>query len=227
MRTFLFLVSMTIAVRHLRFSSSISLLSQTSKTYHFGTVRTYASKSQIYPSVFQTIHKDRGSSFRKYRHQQRTANSMTGVVNQDEKETMGNEENQCGERLRQGGLVAFPTETVYGLGCNALDPSAIIKVFEAKERPLTDPLITHVTENQVAFNLWAADINNSLEGKALQSLCKHFWPGPLTLVAKAAPEVPPTLMANTGFCACRSPQHPISHCSYKCCEGSDCSPECQ
>ena len=154
---------------------------------------------------------------------------MTGVVHQDEKDTMGNEENQatnvskpsaklissselnkCGERLRQGGLVAFPTETVYGLGCNALDPSAILKVFEAKERPLTDPLITHVTENHVAYNLWKADIDDSLEGKALQSLCKRFWPGPLTLVAKAAPEVPPTLMANTGFCACRSPQHPIS-----------------
>jgi len=105
--------------------------------------------------------------------------------------------------------VAFPTETVYGLGCNALDSSAIIKVFEAKERPLTDPLISHVNDKQVAFDLWAAEID-SLERKALQSLCKQFWPGPLTLVAKAAPHVPPILMANTGFCACRSPQHPIS-----------------
>ncbi|OEU09621.1 hypothetical protein FRACYDRAFT_194889 [Fragilariopsis cylindrus CCMP1102] len=130
---------------------------------------------------------------------------------------------KCGKRLRQGGLVAFPTETVYGLGCNALDEAAIIKVFEAKERPLTDPLITHVTDNQVAFQLWAADMtttsssttttadsSSSLEGRAIHALCDTFWPGPLTLVAKAAPNVPPILMANTGFVACRSPQHPIS-----------------
>jgi tRNA threonylcarbamoyl adenosine modification protein (Sua5/YciO/YrdC/YwlC family) len=122
---------------------------------------------------------------------------------------------KCGERLRQGDLVAFPTETVYGLGCNAMDPKAIIKVFQAKERPLTDPLITHVTENEVAYNLWEADTSNSntltsLEGHALRVLCEQFWPGPLTLVAKAAPHVPSILMANTGFVACRAPQHPIS-----------------
>jgi len=156
---------------------------------------------------------------------------MTAVVHHNEIEQMGNDNNQsipvakpsaklvpsselekCGERLREGGLVSFPTETVYGLGCNALDSSAIVKVFEAKERPLTDPLITHVTENRVAFDLWDADTGEtpSLEGKALQALCERFWPGPLTLVAKAAPHVHPMLMANTGFCACRSPQHPIS-----------------
>jgi L-threonylcarbamoyladenylate synthase len=153
---------------------------------------------------------------------------MTGVILQDQVEGTAaastkpiaklvdpTELEKCGERLRQGGLVSFPTETVYGLGCNALDESAIIKVFEAKERPLTDPLITHVTDNKVAFDLWAADMGDetndpSMEGKALRALCERFWPGPLTLVAKAAPSVPPILMANTGFCACRSPQHPIS-----------------
>ncbi|KAL3923444.1 MAG: hypothetical protein SGILL_001656 [Bacillariaceae sp.] len=120
---------------------------------------------------------------------------------------------QCGERLRQGNLVSFPTETVYGLGCNALDPEAILKVFRAKERPLTDPLISHVTNHQDAFDLWEADTSkdtHSVEGKALRALCDKFWPGPLTLVAKAASHVPPTLMANTGFVACRAPQHPIS-----------------
>lgn len=232
MRTLIFLlVSMKIAVRNFKFSSSITLLSQIPKTFHTRTSRTfYVVKSQPYPSMFQNINQYRESPFRIHQHQQqKISNSMTGIVHQDEEDKTGNEENQasnvsmssaklmpstdlkkCGERLRQGGLVAFPTETVYGLGCNALDPSAIIKVFEAKERPLTDPLITHVTENEVAFDLWAADADDSLEGKALQSLCKNFWPGPLTLVAKAAPNVPPILMANTGFCACRSPQHPIS-----------------
>jgi L-threonylcarbamoyladenylate synthase len=121
----------------------------------------------------------------------------------------------CGERLRNGELVAFPTETVYGLGCNALDVNAIIKVFEAKERPLTDPLITHVTQNQVAYELWQATSvhdgpSSSLEGRALRALVERFWPGPLTLVATAAPRVPSILMANTGFVACRSPQHPIA-----------------
>eukprot|EP00980_Cylindrotheca_fusiformis_P017146 scaffold5276_cov134-Cylindrotheca_fusiformis.AAC.13 len=116
---------------------------------------------------------------------------------------------QCGFRLRQGDLVAFPTETVYGLGCNALDPNAILKVFAAKERPLTDPLISHVTRDSDAFELWNADAS-SIEGRAIRALCSKFWPGPLTLVAKAAPHVPPTLMANTGFVACRAPQHPIA-----------------
>jgi tRNA threonylcarbamoyl adenosine modification protein (Sua5/YciO/YrdC/YwlC family) len=109
--------------------------------------------------------------------------------------------------------VSFPTETVYGLGCNALDPEAILKVFQAKERPLTDPLISHVTNPQDAFDLWEADTSAdtaSMEGKALRALCEAFWPGPLTLVARAAPHVPPTLMANTGFVACRAPKHPIS-----------------
>lgn len=116
---------------------------------------------------------------------------------------------ECGARLRQGDLVAFPTETVYGLGCNALDPSAIQKVFRAKERPLTDPLISHVTKKEVAYNLWEA-APSSLEGNALRLLCDKFWPGPLTLVSKAASHVPDILMANTGFVACRAPKHPIS-----------------
>lgn len=116
---------------------------------------------------------------------------------------------ECGQRLRDGHLVAFPTETVYGLGCNALDSSAITKVFEAKERPLTDPLIVHVTEREHAFELWNAE-SSSNEGKVLLALCQHFWPGPLTLVAKAASHVPPILMANTGFVACRSPSHPVA-----------------
>jgi len=116
---------------------------------------------------------------------------------------------ECGARLRNGDLVAFPTETVYGLGCHALDPDAVSKVFAAKERPLTDPLIVHVTKTSDAHRLWNAD-ENSDEGRALQVLCDEFWPGPLTLVAKAAENVPQILMANTGYVACRSPSHSIA-----------------
>lgn len=129
---------------------------------------------------------------------------------------------QCGQRLRDGKLVSFPTETVYGLGCHALDQSAVQKVFDAKERPLSDPLIVHVTNSEDALELWDAstsmsrsETNNQaqqqlIEKKALNVLTETFFPGPLTLVARAHPSIPQILMANTGFVACRSPSHPIA-----------------
>lgn len=115
----------------------------------------------------------------------------------------------CAKHAAAGGLVAFPTETVYGLGCDALNPDAIQAVFDAKERPLTDPLIVHVLSAADAFCLWAATAahdaatsgntatanttttnttnnNNNMEGRILAALCEAFWPGPLTLVAAAA-----------------------------------------
>ncbi|KAG7341188.1 Sua5/YciO/YrdC/YwlC family protein [Nitzschia inconspicua] len=136
---------------------------------------------------------------------------------------------ECGERLRNGDLVAFPTETVYGLGCNALNEQAVLKVFHAKERPLTDPLISHVADPQTAYQLWHATAtatatsnsqttksssssssSSSLEARAIHALTQRFWPGPLTLVAKAVDHVPSIVMAGTGFCACRSPSHPLA-----------------
>jgi L-threonylcarbamoyladenylate synthase len=229
-RALFFLVSMITTFTQIsRFSSPycIPLLSLSSKILHCQSFNNQDSTS---------YRRQRISILRKQQQRQMATISMTGMSHQDEMKQTVNDNcgvksakmiplsstnlEKCGERLRQGGLVAFPTETVYGLGCNALDESAIIKVFEAKERPLTDPLITHVTDNQVAFQLWAADTTTTttattdssscLEGRAIHALCDKFWPGPLTLVAKAAPNVPPILMANTGFVACRSPQHPIS-----------------
>jgi len=134
----------------------------------------------------------------------------------------------CSERLRSGKLVAFPTETVYGLGCHALHEDAVQAVFSAKKRPLTDPLIVHVLDAPAAFALWQAkppenknwedtdtekSSNNltpaaALEGEILWRLCQSFWPGPLTLVARANRQVvPDVVMAGTGFVACRSPSH--------------------
>ena len=117
----------------------------------------------------------------------------------------------CGQRLRAGHLVAFPTETVYGLGCHALDESACRRVFQAKERPLTDPLIVHVNEAADAYKLWEAtaitDNSDSLQARVLRALCDAFWPGPLTMVAEASSAVPAIVMAGTGFCAARSPRH--------------------
>lgn len=135
---------------------------------------------------------------------------------------------KCGERLRSGELVSFPTETVYGLGCHALDPIAVQKVFDAKERPLSDPLIVHVTRSEDALELWSASSSmdstvsaedeaedamqqkQQMEKQALKALTRSFFPGPLTLVARAHPAVPQILMANTGYVACRSPSHPVA-----------------
>src|SRR3954471_12981471 len=80
------------------------------------------------------------------------------------------------ERLRSGGLVAFPTETVYGLGAHALDAAAVRRVFEAKGRPSTDPLIVHVAR------LESLDRLVSHMPDVARTLAARFWPGPLTLV---------------------------------------------
>jgi len=74
--------------------------------------------------------------------------------------------------LRAGGLVAFPTETVYGLGAHALDPAAVRRIFEAKERPATDPLIVHVGSVEDVASL-AADLSDEVH-----ELAGRFWPGP-------------------------------------------------
>lgn len=130
---------------------------------------------------------------------------------------------ECGSRLRMGHLVSFPTETVYGLGCHALDPVAVQRVFDAKERPLSDPLIVHVVEAEQALELWDASSSNDksqhLEKQALRVLTTTFFPGPLTIVARAKPSVPQIIMANTGYVACRSPSHPIARAliSYAAC----------
>jgi len=152
-----------------------------------------------------------------------TSVKQEGVGNESKKakliSTSSQSISEAGARIRSGHLVSFPTETVYGLGCHAIDPVAVARVFEAKERPLTDPLIVHINEPQAALKLWDASYScdetdgnshENLEKKALVALSDGFWPGPLTIVAKAAPAVPSIIMANTGYVACRSPSHPIA-----------------
>lgn len=106
--------------------------------------------------------------------------------------------------LRDGHLVVFPTETVYGLGANALDPIAVQKIFDAKERPSTDPLIVHIANigqvNQVAIGL-PADARR---------LANAFWPGPLTLILKKKPEVPDLVTAGLPTVAVRVPSHRVA-----------------
>jgi L-threonylcarbamoyladenylate synthase len=116
------------------------------------------------------------------------------------------------QQLRNGQLVAFPTETVYGLGANALNPEAVLSIFAAKNRPLTDPLIVHVPALEDALKL----VDMTPSGcQAFQCLGQAFWPGPLTLIAKAVPELPLTLSANTGFVGLRCPKHPIAQALLK------------
>lgn len=107
--------------------------------------------------------------------------------------------------LRQGRLVAFPTETVYGLGAHALDRDAVRRIFVAKGRPSTDPLIVHVaTVAQVE------PLVRVMPHAAIR-LADAFWPGPLTLVLQRAPQVPLEVTAGLETVAVRVPSHPVAH----------------
>lgn len=106
--------------------------------------------------------------------------------------------------LRAGGLVAFPTETVYGLGANALDASAVRRVFAAKGRPSYNPLIAHVADSAGARTLvreWPP---------LAQALAERFWPGPLTLVLPKRELVPDEVTAGRDSVAVRVPSHPVA-----------------
>src|SRR5438876_1029038 len=103
--------------------------------------------------------------------------------------------------LHNGGLVCFPTETVYGLGANAQDASAVRRIYEAKGRPAANPVIVHVAEMTEARALareWP---------KAAEALAARFWPGPLTLVVERASDVPDVVTAGGPTVALRMPAH--------------------
>lgn len=104
--------------------------------------------------------------------------------------------------LRRGGLVAVPTETVYGLAANALDPQACERIFAAKERPAEDPLIVHVASVTAAAAV--ADLN-----PAARRLARAFWPGPLTMVLPKKSVVPAIVTAGLDSVAVRVPRHPV------------------
>jgi L-threonylcarbamoyladenylate synthase len=106
--------------------------------------------------------------------------------------------------LREGKLVAFPTETVYGLGANALDFLAVSQIFAAKGRPRSSPLIVHVASIQMAREL-AAEWPESA-----QQLAERFWPGPLTIVVKKQPSIPDIVTAGLPTVGLRMPAHPVA-----------------
>lgn len=106
--------------------------------------------------------------------------------------------------LRSGAVVAFPTETVYGLGANAFDAVAAARIFEIKARPSFDPLIVHVANDEMLREV-AAEIPD-----AARALIERFWPGPLTLVLRKTPRVPELVTSGLETVAVRMPAHPVA-----------------
>ncbi len=129
---------------------------------------------------------------------------MTEVLRVDSANPDPNAIERAAACLRRGGLVAFPTETVYGLGVHALDRAAVLRLFRAKERPANDPLIVHVSTIGAVAPLVAA-----LPPEA-HTLAAHFWPGPLTIVVRRSRAVPDEVTAGLDTVAIRVPSHPVA-----------------
>jgi L-threonylcarbamoyladenylate synthase len=110
---------------------------------------------------------------------------------------------RAAEVLRGGGTVAFPTETVYGLGANALDPGAVAKIFAAKGRPGWDPVIAHVSDREMVDRI------AEVPAEAAR-LIEAFWPGPLTLLLPRKVSVPDSVTAGRPLVGVRMPAHPLA-----------------
>lgn len=129
---------------------------------------------------------------------------MTQIIEMDLQNINQKDIDLCADILRRGGTVAFPTETVYGLGANALDPAAIGKIFAAKGRPSDNPLIVHISKT--------ADVPPLVEGisdLALKAM-EAFWPGPLTILFRKSSLVPKEITAGLETVGIRIPSHPIA-----------------
>lgn len=106
--------------------------------------------------------------------------------------------------IRAGDVVVFPTETVYGLGADALQPAALERIFAAKGRPFTDPLIVHIAEEDTL-----AQLTTSVPERA-RELARVFWPGPLTMILPRSARVPSLVSAGLDTVAIRMPRHPVA-----------------
>ncbi|KJJ85531.1 tRNA threonylcarbamoyladenosine biosynthesis protein [Candidatus Omnitrophus magneticus] len=111
---------------------------------------------------------------------------------------------RAAEFIKKGGLVAFPTETVYGLGAKGTDEKAVAKIFEAKARPLEDPLIVHIKDKNDLYKI-AKDVPRLAE-----KLIEKFWPGPLTIILKKNKNIPDIVTAGLDTVAVRMPSNPIA-----------------
>ncbi|MEO8973232.1 MAG: L-threonylcarbamoyladenylate synthase [Ktedonobacteraceae bacterium] len=111
---------------------------------------------------------------------------------------------RAAKMIREGDVVVFPTETVYGLGADALQPSALERIFAAKGRPFSDPLIVHIAEERTLEHL-----TTSIPESA-RRLAAEFWPGPLTMILPRSPIVPLLVTAGLETVAVRMPRHPVA-----------------
>lgn len=113
---------------------------------------------------------------------------------------------KAAEIIKNGGLVGMPTETVYGLGANALNPKAVLDIFKAKGRPADNPLIVHISDvSQIEKFSLAEEIP-----EYAKILAKKFWPGPLTMIVKKGKAVPDEVSAGLDTVAIRFPSHPVA-----------------
>ena len=112
---------------------------------------------------------------------------------------------KAGRLIREGALVAFPTETVYGLGANALDADAVRRIFEAKGRPGDNPLISHISALEQL-----APLIDGEPGEAARKLMEACWPGPMTLIFRRSARVPDAVTAGLPTAAIRFPSHPVA-----------------
>jgi L-threonylcarbamoyladenylate synthase len=115
---------------------------------------------------------------------------------------------QAAEILRAGGTVALPTETVYGLGANALDATAVAKIFAAKQRPAWDPIIVHVADEAMTASV-VTEISEPASAR-IRALMAAFWPGPLTLLLPRSAAVPDIVTAGRPLVGIRMPAHPVA-----------------
>ena len=119
-------------------------------------------------------------------------------------ERMREEIGRAAELLRRGGIVAMPTETVYGLAASAYDARAVARVFEAKRRPSFDPLIVHIADLEELGRV-AAEVP-----EAARAVAARFWPGPLTMVFRKRPEIPDIVTSGLPTVGVRFPDHPVA-----------------
>lgn len=126
----------------------------------------------------------------------------SGVVRLDDR--LQTEIESAADLLLKGGVVAFPTETVYGLGADATNPQAVQKIYEIKRRPANHPLILHIGDMD-RLGDWAQDIP-----EPAWKLAKHCWPGPLTLILKKNPRVPDCVTGGQDTVGIRIPAHPVA-----------------
>lgn len=126
------------------------------------------------------------------------------VIRVDPEEPDITEIRKAASIIRKGGLVAFPTETVYGLGANALDGKAVDKIFRIKKRPSSDPIIVHISE------MAQLDVVVKSVPELAHQLAERFWPGPLTMIMQRSDNIPPNVSAGLSTVAVRMPSHKVS-----------------